>query len=297
MHRIIFLLAFIPFLSCKDKMEEGKYYSHAKWQKFRKEYDFGLLRGKPLEVKENFYMNLSDTTLNAGGDANGYEKFKFNAEGEMIFWQLYKKEGRWIIGEMSYDKNGMQARYYSDKDSLKTYQDISKVSTTKLAEDKYLMHSFFNIGPSFILISNQNEGNIIKKEFIADSSDLKNVAKTVIYYYQNENIQKTETFAPEGFHQVENYYYSKGNRLDSIYKIVQDKITEKEFFINNLYGDPVKYGVIRFPKSDTVKYVNLEYLYDSHKNWIKRLENKIIGDYNTNGKNIHYTLVSREITY
>ncbi len=297
MSRFILLLLLISFISCDHTSSEGKYYSHLNWKKYRKDYDFGLLRDKPKEVKENLYINLDDTTLNAGGEQNGFEKYKFNSDGEITFWEQYKSDSSWFIGEMNYDKNGLQARYYSNKDSLKTFENVSKVISTKLAKDRYLMHSFFNVGPAFMLVSSMNEGNIIKKEFIIDSLKQNEVLKTVNFYYQNELVQRVETNSDKGFKQLDKYYYSSVGHLDSIHKIIMDNLMEREIFVNNANGDPVNYSLLRGSNGDTLKHIVMQYAYDNHKNWVKRLENKIKGDYALSGKNVHYSLVKREIIY
>lgn len=298
MKNCILFLIVVNLLSCENKSEEGRYYAHNNWQKFRKEYDMGLLKGKPKEVTEYAYINVVDTILNnTNGEPNGFEKYKFNPDGEMIFWQLCKKDSQWVIAEMNIDKNGYQARYYSDKDSLKTYQNVSKVTSTKIAKDRYLMHSFFNIGPAFIVTSFQDSGSIVKKEYVNDSTNLKNVVKTITTTYNNESISKMVTTTSDGGYEEENYFYSKQGFLDSIQRKKQQVLIEREHFINNAYGDPVSYFVLREIQKDTIIKIKIDYQYDNRGNWIKRLENRVSGAYPVSKINVNYSLTVRDIKY
>ncbi len=298
MKKIIhFLIPLIAINSCTDKAGTDKYYTKAKWQKFRKEYDQGKLNNKPLEIKETGYVELEDTLITSTGKNNGYELFRFNTEGDMALWKSFKSDSEWVNADMNYDENGLQSRYYTNRDSLKTFSDAGKVVSRKINKGQFLLHSYFNIGPAYLLVSFRENGNVVKKEYIIDSSRLDDVLKTVTAYYKDDQLQKIETKTKDGFTQIDNYYYSANHFLDSSNRLMMNKLNQKEFFVNNKFGDPVSYVLQRFPKQDTIQYVKLQYEYDSRGNWVKRLENKIIGNYATAGRNPHHTLVVRNIKY
>ena len=291
------LILIVVLFSCSDRSGSGKYYTNAKWQKFRKDYDQGMLKNKPVEIKESAYIELEDTLLTAKGKNGGFESYKFYTNGDLQRWQIYDSNDHWVIAEMKYDNNGLQSRYYSDRDSLRTFEDAGKVVTRKLNDSQFLMHSFFNIGPAFLLNTFRENGSIVRKEYIVDSAKLKDVFKTVIFYYKDDLLQKTTTTTKDGYQQEDNYFYSANHSLDSITRSLFNKPSQREIFTNNSYGDPVVYILQRLPKSDTIKYITFQYEYDSRGNWIKRLENKIKGNYAMSGKNPHHTLFIRKIRY
>ena len=297
MNKVIVLLFLFAVSSCSEKPDKGRYYTNSQWQKFRKEYDLGKLRERPVEIKEDEYTELDDTIINSSGKFKEYNLFRFYNTGDLSVWKSYKSDSEWVIAEMKYDENGLQSRYYSNRDSLKTFCDAGKVVSTRLKDGRFLLHSFFNIGPAFMLISFNGRGNIVKKEYIIDSFRLNDVLKTVTAYYKDDLLQKVDTKTKDGVEQTEIYYYSVNHKLDSACRLILNKLTQKEFFVNNQFGDPVSYVLQRVPKNDTIQYVTLKYVYDNHGNWVRRLENKIIGNYGADGKNPHHTLVKRGIKY
>lgn len=298
MIRILLLLSVIfTVSSCSDRTGTGKFYTNAKWQKFRKDYDLGKLKDRPKKITENVYTDLDDTTFEAKGKYGGFESFAFNVDGDLEKWQSWKSDSEWVIQELQYDANGMLVRFYTNRDTLHTFHDAGLVVSRKLNNNRFLLHSYINIGPAFMLVTFYNAGQTVKKEYIIDSSKLEDVFKTVTTYYSDELLQKAITTTKDGFQQLDNYFYSAGHVLDSSSRLESNKLNQKEFFMNNTYGDPVSYVLQRFPRADTIQYVTLKYVYDSHGNWIKRLENKIKGNYTPEGKNPHYTLVIRDIIY
>ncbi len=296
--RFITIVTIVGFISCNHNQRISKYYNKSKWQKFKKDYDQGYFRGRPLEAKQSFYTDLSDTTLQATGKANGYEAYKFNDEGDMVYWHLQSNDSQWVTSESKYDaEKGLQSRYYTHNDSLHTFEDGGKVISRRWDDTSFLLHSFMKIGAPYLHISFFDKGNKVVKRFLPDTIHIDKPDVVITSYYRDSLVTKIETETNKGWKQVETYYYSPENFLDSITKHVMYSTSYKEVFVNDKYGFPLTYAMLRLPNYDTVILVKNQYEYDAKGNWTKRLENKIKGNYGASGKNPHYTLTVQEFKY
>lgn len=182
---------------------------------------------------------------------------------------------------------------------MQSKEDAGKVTSQLMITNKFLQKSYHSVTkPKYTLISFEENGNIVKYETIEDTINLNKIIATQYSYYKNNLLQKIELVS-EGYKKIDNYYYSKNNFLDSILMFADAKLSSKEIYINNEYGDPTKYCEIG-SNADTTMISTLKYEYDKHGNWIKQFEkviernkyNLILGD--TVPK---YSLIVREIKY
>lgn len=299
MNRIIYLLLFSLLSGLNN--EDSKYYTYGKWA-LPDELESSYLKDKPKEVRDDYYRDKNDSSLNIDGALNSYEIWKFDDDGNIVFHKLsIDSNSLMIITESSFTNDGLQAiAYTNDSSDIKN----NKVKTiTKKRGDKFLVADVDSKETQYSIISFSDNGNIKKEEFISDTNNLNDISITRISHYKNGLIQKEELKTKDGNHKVESYFYSKEIFLDSIYIYDNGKLTSKRFFYNNQFGDPIKYFELR-PSNDTLTIVSMKYEYDQHNNWIRRVEKTEDKSIDTNfaviigsPKLYYYSLSVREIKY
>jgi antitoxin component YwqK of YwqJK toxin-antitoxin module len=264
-----FFLVIIFSGSCKNK--EVKYYNHSKW-KIPGAYNYAPLKVNPRQVKESLFIDLIDTTIISKGRLNSSDTWLFNDAGDLITRKYaVGSDSFMIITEMKYDDDGFQSKTYSKYIPENENKDTSRTISRLLGNEKFLQTSMgIDNVPRYKLYSFNSNGNIVKIEKIEDTLHPDKVISTQTEYYQNEILQKIESIQPNGMILRRNYFYSTNNFLDSILYFENNKLSNKEIFINNEHGDAIVIKNI-LPDGKIIKTIWMQYEYDRMGNWTSQL--------------------------
>lgn len=301
MTRLLLLMAgvFIVVSSCRSKSKPPiEYVNHDKWIGYG-DLSRHPLKGQPKEVREDFYRQLSDTTPEASGKHINYERYRFDKEGNMVYYNFVIDS--MISGEnfMTIDENGFQ------------YKSINKDPVADTAVAAETLIESVKVGPGvfretktrrgeksdgYSIMRFENGGDIVSRE--AWRSDT--MVNKVIEKYVDGKIHSIVNNDRGMLQQSIRYYYSSKGILDSSVESMGGVAMRRELFINNEQGDPIIHEKWRDGNLDTRQ--RFVYRYDDKGNWIRKLEyaDKQNPMYNMDGPDVKfpgYSLTVRQITY
>lgn len=291
----IILLLFVAGCSQKGKDASG-YINHAKWVVYG-DLTSRPVKGNPVEVKENAFRNLSDSSLDASGKLTDYILTRFDPMGNSIYLRLEIDTFATIEQFHTYDDNGWQ--YHSiakngTNDTGRRYQQLS----VKTGPDKFKQITIGRQENSngYNILRFENKGErVIRERWRNDA-----LIDKIIEMHSDGKILSLTLYDPGGMVGKKQYYYSAKGLLDSVVDNRIGIITEREVFINNKQGDPVFYeknvhGKLRARET-------YDYRYDDKGNWIRKLvykdpvgESFLIKDVIDSFPNL--SLIVREIKY
>jgi len=280
-------------------MKNAEYYNKNKWI-MSSRFPGHPLKAKPLEIREDLYVHLNDTTLNASSRLNDYTIYRFNTEGDLNYTKTVYTDSFWTEGQGDYVKNGYQMMnvYHSGSMNYTTRRFSIYLGNGRFKEIVDPFHSNSLMPEPRVTIESFTEGgNIVKQEFFNDTINMNAPYQTLIIFYEGQRILRQVGIRKKDTTDRYQYYYSKELLLDSIRYIVERKYAKKEIFVNNEHGDVVKFFEIT-SGGDTISTRVMQYEYDKYGNWIKQIEKSVEKNNYTNAPNNNpYSLVVRNIKY
>lgn len=296
------MIRFLSFLlltglaySC-GKAGGGKYVNHEKWS-LANPVNPASLRNKPSEVRENLYLNLTDTSFSneLSGTFNDYWLYRFDKEGNIEFIRVFMDSS--FINDTYYrfDENGEQYERlsYGNGDTMRSKKTSQNIGDGKFRSEVYndSIHVYtYNI--SFL-----EEADKVVTDIINNRN---NTVSQIIRWYKDNKPVKMFMKSYEG-EKEQLYHYSPEGFLDSIVVRSKEGDFEKHVYVNNKFGDPVYYE--EWDKAGRTERRWMKYVYDEKNNWIKRIsrqEGRMMvnfGHHDDKKKFPNHDLVVREIKY
>jgi len=289
---------FLLIVSCKSK--DVGYINYDNWE-VPEEYSYSKkLNGNPKEVKEIVYTYLSDTTLNAEGKSSGYQLYKFDSSGNIVFLKTHIDSLYETNFTYQYTKNGPQFRAASRDINSSSMISDRKSASAKIGRNKFEITDYYK--DTVVMtkaITFDEERRWVKEERWKKGTLL----NTVTSYYYDDKLKRREINKKEGIESEDIYYYSDKGFLDSISFYFEGKRVGQYLFINNEHGDPVYFEETNINKNYKTDKAWMKYQYDNRGNWIKKivLSTREQHKYSYYGQAVQkypeYELTVREIKY
>jgi hypothetical protein len=207
-----------------------------------------------------------------------YNRYSFNKDGDLISREAYMSDSLVSEARFQYGDNGMQSRTKTMKGP-----DSSWTSSRSLGGGRYKSISRSTLHPPKTwIVTFSNHGQECLQETYKDTLAQGKPLTTLHQYYQGTRLTRSTSVSHHGTTDV-HYYYSKGDSPDSTITEESGGLSSgggtfraREIFHNNSSGDPVlSYSI---SGKDTVIQVSIQYTYDQHGNWIKRVATNLNGD-------------------
>lgn len=248
-----------------------------------------LLRGKPKEVEERLYLNLSDTSLNATGRQHRYTLSRFDSAGNIVFEKGYFDTSRIVESHFSFKWEGVRVKYLFFKNGVPQSEKNETVAE-RIEKNKYRISHYFNgLKTGTEIETFSDNGDTVTVESAGPGRDTSTSSSTLVY----KNGLLIRSLLRNGSVVTDRrYYYSAQNFLDSTSELMNGHRTDETIYTNNVHGDPLQ--SIRFGSHKYIKYE-----YDEKGNWVKALiyEPGRQSDLDIGSKFRDYSLIIRRITY
>lgn len=292
--RSLFILIVITSFCCKQKREKGYvYYEH--WM-ISSNYNVRPLVGEPREVKETYYNNLDDTTLEVPDVSSDYELYRFDDLGNKIFTRFsFLNKG--FDMNYTYGPEGPgQQLSGQDSPASPDMKNESRLTSERIGNNKFKI-SHFREGAfeNYVITTfSPDRQTLTEENWINDI-----LTGSATRYYRNDRLMREET-RKEKKRRESKYYYSDKGFLDSILVFDNGQPSGSTIYMNNDHGDAVLYT--RYGKDGIEAKRRMQYQYDEKGNWIKQLtwaeiDNSKSPRYGPGEKFPQYSMVIREIKY
>lgn len=294
MRRLLSFISIFILLAGLVGCENGKrnYYLKNKW--YTSSSSFFKVREHPRQVTEYFYRGLSDISIKDPGRYGSYDRFKFDAEGNLEEHKLFFDSSNWNRFAYTYSDNGYDIYFHNKSRNGSMEMHFIKfepVSDGKFREIKYPDSFARQITYTWF----RNGGNEVFSEQETGEDSTKTVIKTHSVYDGDRVLTQEQQYITgnKTISRWMRYYYDSNNQLDSIVRQSRES-AERKIFLRNEYGDPVVEIATR--NRDTIEHRRYQYLYDSKKNWIRCIEQDLT-PYTGFSTGQSTVLITREIVY
>jgi hypothetical protein len=289
-------------LSCSQKstVHNEEFDDHQRWLT-GDDYHPRSLSGKPKEVKEISYLNLSDTTFDTYNSKSGvYDVFQFDTSGRMILRRSSFDSVSITDFTFTYTDTGRQSKIISyDVRGVRQnqYPPIRRVIMRRTGQNSFKSITYDDtVETRSEVWKFLDDGQRVEKQQwqhdVLISEGMREFRRDTLIYEMRRNVKTKK----EWWH-----YYSTKGYLDSTVTFLDGKPSERTWYINNDMNDPI-WCITENPSARTDS-VYMKYEYDQRGNWIKMLMwqsekiNVILSPEQPNPKFPNWSLKIREIKY
>ena len=185
----------------------------------------------------------------------------------MIGKRTYMSDSLSGSTDYRYDEQGIYFTILFGKDS-------STLVSTRLPDGRFkVIDRSFKGDVNVAIQSFTPDGGEVTEERYSDTSAGGKPKSTVRTWYEDGMLVRMQSSSAEGY-QEWHWIYSRWNSPDSILAYTGQpndlKLASKALYYNNDFGDPVREIVIY--GTDTMSDKVNRYVYDSHRNWTRKIE-------------------------
>ncbi len=275
---LLFLFALgwaLTFPACSQGPLGGMaaYYTKGRWQ-ITGLNAYRPLKGQPIEIRDSVLGEKEEGRMDSTGKFFEYEKWAFNKQGALRYRRLFFTDSFWNESIIRRDDSGERRFSVMHSGGADKKPDTIIIFKMDVQPDGRLKKTGFDTQGhtySISFISFPSGGNVLKEEFQKDTTDGAKINRVVLNVYEGDRLSKLVEQHIPGDSARADYFYSSRGFLDSIINCVNGKISRRDVFKNNEWGDPLRQLVLS-PQGDTVEGYTCRYEYDPQGNWSKRWE-------------------------
>lgn len=262
----VLAVVLLVLAGCHRKL--GTYRNMNKWL-IPQGNDRRPLNGHPKEVTEYSYMAMD--TVDTAKRRKMYQKFGFNADGDLIKGSTYINDTLVMTSDNHFDSTGLQQTLTN----VKTGQTMQTV-TERMPDGRYKTTAEHAKSAPTVVYSSFMADNKAELEQASGGRQQGMGPSGVHIFYDGYRITKVTSSAPTGDLE-ERFFYSRWDTPDSI-DIYSGKgnsmrLMEREVYEMNDHGDPVRR--LQLMGNDTSTFEVFQYTYDDKGNWTRRVSKSL----------------------